>query len=61
MKIRFVAKIESGDQPFVIDTNRFPWKIGNHEIELTDFEIIEKDAPLTSKSSRPDDLCEKNL
>lgn len=51
MKIRFVVQTEVGEYPFVINTNRLPFSIGNKEIALKDFEVIEPDAPLTSKSS----------
>ena len=53
MKIRFVVDVGTivgGNYPFVIDTNRLPYSIGNKEIALKDFEIIESDAPLTTKS-----------
>ncbi len=44
MKIRFVVDIEAGEYPFVIDTDRLPYSIGDKEIALKDFEIIEEDA-----------------
>ncbi len=53
MKIGFVVDIEAGEYPFVIDTDRLPYSIGDKEIALKDFEIIEEDASLTNKLTRP--------
>lgn len=48
MKIRFIVDTEAGEYPFVIDTDRLPYSIGDKEIALKDFEIIEEDTSLTS-------------
>ena len=54
MKIRFIVEIDASEYSFIIDTNKLPGSIGNKEVALKDFEILEQDEPRKAEDKDED-------